>query len=73
MQRYGRDLFDRSLLSPPEILGTQDHHCIPNPDQDLLVHKLNLVDSRNPGQGGFTVRPQHNIVRKIDAQGHYIL
>ena len=67
MQSYGRSPLHRSLLPLSEILGTQNHHRFSDSQQDLLVHKLNLVDRRHAGQCRFTVCPQHDIIRQVHA------
>ena len=59
------------MLSP--VLASHNHHTVSQCMQELLVHKLNLVDSGHPGQSRLAVCSQHHIVRQIYAQRHHIL
>ncbi len=68
-----RYLLHRILLSLSKILGSQYHHRLPDPQQDLLVYELDLVDRRHTGQSRLAVGPQHDVVCQIDAYSHYIL
>ena len=45
------------MLSP--VLASHNHHTVSQCVKELLVHKLNLVDSGHPGQSRLAVRSQH--------------
>ena len=73
MHGDGGNLPDRARLPFPEILGSQDHDSFPDRGHHLLIDKLNLVYSGNPGKRGLTVCTEHDIIREIYAERNHLL
>ena len=63
----------RSHLFLAVILCSQDHGSLPDGNQEILVHKLDLVDSRDTRESLLAVGAEHHVVRQVDAQRDDVL